>query len=212
MSLEFSKNLAKDLLRKCASVDRDVRFLDGVALGIMLLSEGEAMHSSIDMFHEWRQSADDLDIEPSKRCILFESYLKTFTRGKQIDKKDDSLRTTPTRKRDAKARQKQDEDEKEAVHVIDKQPSAEISIENDKDQPNAIDLISHTSRHVSEALEKHTESKHSDFDFNSDGRYSPISERHDRVVSPQGVDEKPEEAGRCTICNQASSELAKMSY
>lgn len=212
MSLEFSKTSSKDLLRKCASIDNDVRFLDGVALGLMLVSEGEAMHSSIDLFHEWRQSADDLEIEPSKRCILFESYLKTFTRGKLLERKDDSLRTTPTRKRDAKARKKQEEDAEDVAFVADRQQCSNGSIENEKDQPPAIDLISSTSRHASEVPDKHVGGKQSDFDFNSEGRYSPISERREHVASPQSVDEKPEEVVRCAVCNQASSELAKMSY
>jgi hypothetical protein len=195
-------SLTKNIIHMCAKVDASTQFLDGVALGMMLSKVKSSEEQSIEMFQEWRQNADELGIEPSKRSILYASYLQVYTNGKGVESTVDV--STPVKKRVLKEQVKLIEVEQDLSSVVNQSVT---DGSEEKIVPMTIDLVSSTSKQVSEKPDEKTEQT-IEFEFGSDDESPKASAKTSNSNEMSAF--KTVEVKICTICNKSTPGLDKL--
>jgi vacuolar-type H+-ATPase subunit F/Vma7 len=171
-------------------------------LGMMLSKVKSSEEKSIEMFQEWRQNADELGIEPSKRSILYASYLQVYTNGKGVTSSVNV--STPVKKRVLKEQVKLIEVEQDSLSVVNQSVT---DGSEEKIVPMIVGLVSSTEKQVSEKIDEKTEQT-IEFEFGSDDESPKASVKTSNSHEMSAF--KTVEVKICTICNKSTPGLDKL--
>ena len=95
MNSYISKLELQKILGQCNQSIHTGDFADGIMLGLLLSKNKDDSEHIISIFDEWRNTADDMELDTEKRMFMYMAYMMTFEKGKLV--KEQSLCRNETR-------------------------------------------------------------------------------------------------------------------
>ena len=214
MNSVLSKTYLKDLLTKCTKSIDGGSFVDGLVLGVLLKSDVGTTDTLIDLFSEWKDSAKDMEVvEDDKKIFMYISYLTTFTKGRLLPSTESVLSDGSLKKRDEKLIRKwEEENQGLQFSTEDLKTNKETSEEiNGHKSPETISICN-----LQEDVQpKQTDEKDSEFDINSEDKFSSESDKNAKIfkeIEVKDSEDKKEDVPKCSLWNQGSNDLELMRY
>ena len=82
MSAHFSKKYYLHLLNTATENSGGIKFVDGVAMGLLLSLSCFETQEAVEMFEDWRITAQQMELKVNKRKVLYATYLSLVANAK----------------------------------------------------------------------------------------------------------------------------------
>lgn len=164
-------------------------FVDGLILGALVASNKEKYEALFDLFQQWKDDIDDLEIDNnSKRLKMYTNYLKTYAKTWEITKQV-KVEQSPAKRRDEKAQNKENDRPDEATNDnLDELMKEEVDGNNSK--PSTAAKATHSPKKPKSGSSSRNESPTKQEENVSKVKQSP----------PKSDTDENKHDGICVIC------------